>query len=111
MKLPSITRRNIKIDWVDLSESIHGGDWEEGNPEEEAMLRFDVYSRKRKNAPWEPVEDASYCTLVPATTPRPILNKLLEYLMDEYEPAIVGGWSVKKLGERLSWINPDWIKK
>lgn len=107
MKFPTYTRGNVKIEWVDLGESINGDDWNEGDPEEEAVLRFDVYFRKTKNSAWSPVDDASYCTQVPANTPKKTLKKLLIYLMNEYEPILREGFSVRKLSERLSWITPN----
>jgi hypothetical protein len=110
MELPSLVKDNVKIEWVDLGEGWDG-DYNENDPNDQELLRFDVYSRKRKNGAWEAVDDASYCTQVPLKTPRPVLNKLLQHLMDNIEPAITGGWSVKKLCERLSWISPEWVKK
>jgi hypothetical protein len=54
---------------------------------------------------WVEVDDASYCTQVPVDTPDDIRHRLLEVLMDECHDPVVGGHSVKKLGERLSWIS------
>jgi hypothetical protein len=71
------------------------------------LLRFSVYVRI--NGEWVAVEDASYCTMMSVNVPKTVLQKALEYIMDEvYEP-LSQGYSVKKLCERLSWITQDWF--
>jgi len=51
---------------------------------------------------------------MPADTPNKILERALQVILDEYVSALRAhpGASVKKLGERLSWISPnDFIEK
>ena len=102
-----LTRNNLRIEWIDLGEGLHG-DYEPDNPEDIHLLRFDLY--ENIYGEWEMVDDCSYCTLMPLDTPDNILMKGLEYLMEEFTNAICGGYSGKKTGERLSWISPDWFE-
>ena len=50
-----------------------------------------------------------YCTQMPVDTPVPILERALQFLFQEYKSALSDYpyHSVKRLGERLSWIGPD----
>lgn len=103
-----IIRNNVKIEWADCGEGLRG-DYDPDNPEDIALLRFDVYVKQ--DGEWIEPDDSSYCTNVPVDTPPKDLMKLLDILMDEiYEPASQGH-RIKKLCERLSWISPEWIRK
>lgn len=108
--LPAAINRRIKVEWTNLGEGING-DYEEGNPADVNLLRFDVYILR--NGRWKEVDDASYCTEMPADTDVDTLKRAAAYLAKEY--AMVLGddpnASVKKLGERLSWICPDWFNQ
>lgn len=101
---------HIRVDWYNAGEGLCG-DYDPENPDDVNLLRFDVY----KGIPegddmicWEAVEDASYCTRVPADTDMEVLAKLLYRIYEKYYDAIVVSEadSVKKLGEALSWIEP-----
>jgi hypothetical protein len=103
-----LIKENVKIEWVDLGEGWDG-DWDPDNPDDEPLLRFDVYRLDEKINDWVEIPDASYCTMFPANSPRRVRKKGLKFLMDEiFEPCSVGH-SVKKLCERLSWIEPSWL--
>lgn len=96
----------VRVCWDDIGEGICG-DYNPDDPDDIPLLRFyvDIF----RDGQWEEVEDASYCTLMPVTTPKPILDRALRYLHAEYKDALSDYpySSVKKLGERLSWISPD----
>lgn len=98
-----LIKDDVKVEWVNLGEGWNG-DYNPDNPEDTNLLRFDVSCLE--NGLWCPVEDASYCTQVPASTPEPELRRLLQVLLDEVYSGVHGGHSVKKLCERLSWIKP-----
>ena len=107
----------IRVDWYDAGEGLFG-DYNPENPNDIPLLRFDVYVMDpvlngEMDDGWREVEDASYCTNMPTTTPKDILVKGLSYLFKEYRDVINHfpvDVSVKKLGESLSWISPDWFK-
>lgn len=59
---------------------------------------------------WEEVENASYCTQIPADTSKEIMQKLAVIILNKIYDDVVEGNSVKKLCEGLSWIDESWIK-
>lgn len=100
--------RAVKVEWSDCEEGIHG-DFNPNDPDDVSLLRFDVYVAR--GGRWEAVDDASYCTQMPVDTPKPTLKRALLYLLKEYSNVLNSDpeQSVKKMGEGLSWISPDWF--
>ena len=103
----------LRVEWSNIGEGICG-DYDPADPEDVNLLRFDVYwapdadNDPDKPIEWEEVEDASYCTQVPADTPVTELIRLLYIIFKRYAD-VIGDYpyaSVKKLGEELSWIAP-----
>lgn len=99
-----LIKDNVKICWINIGEGING-DYDENNPEDINLLRFDVYVLE--DGDWIAVDDASYCTNVPSNTGKEELEKLLETLMNEFYNVLHDDIhaSVKKLGERMSHIS------
>lgn len=99
-----LVKDNVKVCWVNLGEG-HCGDYDEDDPEDENLLRYDVYVFDEDS--WEAVDDASYCTQISADTDNEELMRLLGILMDEFYDVLHYdiSTSVKKLGERMSWIS------
>jgi hypothetical protein len=82
------------------------GDYNPDDPDDVNLLRFDVYV-KLENGEWEPIDDASYCTNMPADAPKEVLERALRCIFNRYRDVIDGPeiyTSVKKLGEELSYI-------
>ena len=107
--IASIHNEKIRIDFVNLGEGLCG-DYNPTDPNDVNLLRFDVYQRKCVFDAWEPVNDASYCTMIPADTSTEILQKALQFLLTQYTNALESqspSESVKKIGERLSHISPE----
>lgn len=102
--------RAVKVEWENLDEGL-SGDFDPEDSQDINLLRFTVYLEKDGN--WEQVDDASYCTNMPVDTPKPILKKALLYLLKEYSNVLNSDscQSVKKLGEELSWISPEWFQE
>ena len=106
----SIENDRIRIEWYNAEEGLCG-DYNPNDPEDVNLLRFDVYLKDQKGG-LQAIEDASYCTRMPADTPDEILKRGLRMLLKEYsvleqDPEA----SVKKIGERLSWMEPAWFQK
>jgi hypothetical protein len=101
-----LIKDGVKVEWEDIGEGIHG-DYDEGDPEDIPLFRF--YISKLVFGEWEEISDASYCTLVPTGTSDDVQRKLLQILMDRVFDEVKNGHSIKKLCERLSWIDPTWI--
>jgi hypothetical protein len=106
-----IIRGNIKVEWVNLGEGWDG-DYNPSDPSDVNLLRFDVYKRSNAKSKWEEVENASYCTQMPASTSKEILHQALEHIMNTVHGPILADGRAKRLCERLSWISPkDFIAK
>ena len=101
-----LIKDDVKVAWINLGEGFQG-DYDENDPEDENLLRFDVYVKE--DGDWVAVDDASYCTQVSAKTSNKDLNRLLGVLMDNFYDALHNQHyiSVKKLGEQMSWISND----
>ena len=106
MNSNKLIRGNVKVEWVNLGEG-NDGNYDKNDPDDVNLLRFDVSKRENKRSPWEEVDDASYCTQVPASATPKQKRELLETLMSNFYNPVTAGHSVKKMGERLSWICLD----
>lgn len=105
----SIRGKVVRVDWYNAGEGICG-DYNPSDPNDINLLRFDVYVYRYDEEAdewyWEPVDDASYCTRVPADTNIDTLVNKLMVIYKEYDDVLSSDTyaSVKKLGEYLSWI-------
>lgn len=114
-----LTRRNYAASsklWMVELENIGEGNCGEYNPadkHDEPLMRFTFYSRTDARRKWAEKEDGSYCTQLNADSieRNPILRaKIVTYLLQQVmdlNPAD----SIKKLGERLSWISAETFTK
>lgn len=99
-----VTWFNVKVE-LDVIE-----EFEEGAPE---YYRFTFLELMQPSSSaictedpyWEPIEDCSYCTLIPANTSSYTLTLLAAILLQRFFDA---GVSSKKVCEELSWIDPSW---
>jgi hypothetical protein len=107
-KIMELIKGIVRIEWVELGEGI-SGDYDPNDQNDIELLRFDV--DRKINGEWEEVSDASYCTLFPVDAPEELKKKALEFLMSEIWEEVDSGHSIKRLCQRLSWINPSWIKR
>lgn len=94
----SIEKDFVEVEFCNLDEGYFGT-YDPEDPEDVNFLRFDV------SYMGEPVEDASYCTQIPADTDDAILVKLLNTIMLEVHEPLKNGHSIKKICERLSWLD------
>ena len=101
----SLQGEHVRVDWYDAGEGWRG-DYDPEDPDDEALLRFDVYFRETEEEEWTEVDDASYCTSVPVSTDIQELKAKLLVLYREFANVLESDpcQSVKKLGEALSWI-------
>jgi hypothetical protein len=99
-----LIKDNVKVIWENIGEGW-SGDYDEDDPEDENLLRFTVYVND--DGQWTEVDDSSYCTHVSANTDNDELMRLLNVLMNEFYNVLHYDIyaSVKKLGERMSWIS------
>lgn len=100
----------VKVEFCNLNEGLDG-DYNDADPEDINLLRFDISVKRDGNAGWSEVPDASYCTQMPAHSTFTMLEKALDMIMDEIFDAVIHGNSIKKACERMSWISPDMVEK
>jgi len=100
---------DVRVSWVNLGEGW-SGDYNEDDPDDENLLRFDVERRAGEDefgVEWEAVDDASYCTAVRADTNPEALMLGLRAIMGYVKDKVEGWVSIKKECEWLSWMNTE----
>jgi len=99
----------VMAEWVNIGEGW-SGEWDPDDPEDQNLLRFDLHVRAQGATQdpdewWEDVDDASYCTRMPADADDDLLHQALAYIAREFE------WAYpthhKRRLEELSWIGPE----
>ena len=99
----TVEREGYAVELEDIGEG-RSGDYNEDDPHDSPLLRF--YVRKRSAAgELEDVDDASYCTRIPATLNEDAQRRCAQYILGEVLACVSTGASVKKTCERLSWLS------
>lgn len=96
-----LIRDTVKVELEYIGEG-YNGDYDPDDPEDQPLLRFTVL--KLVDGEWEQIDDASYCTQLPESIPNDEKMWVLTFIMNEVYDAVVGGASIKKRCELLSWI-------
>lgn len=90
--------RCVELEYIGEGRS---GDFDETDPDDIPLLRFTVLDQVEDTGEWLPVDDASYCTNLPATISLAKAEKAALILLGRVE----GVPHLKKLCEKLSWIS------
>lgn len=103
--LPYAICGRVCVYWENLDEGMKG-DYDPDDPDDVNLLRFTAYLATEDG--WEQVNDASYCTMMPATASVDVLKRAIRSIAKEYGNVLNSDphQSVKKLGEELSWVSP-----
>ena len=97
----------VEIDWLEDGLS---GEYQADDPDDVPMLRFTVCSCPYVDTEfrhWDPVRNASYVMQIPIDTPRAVLEKLAQKIMDKVFDEIQAGNSIKEICEKLSSIENE----
>lgn len=97
----------LRISWVELGESLYGEDYDENDPEDVEVLRFDIAARDEEGE-WDD-EAASFCTQFPSTASPEERARALSMMMSLLTAQLAAGSSVRKSGEWLSHVCPEWL--
>lgn len=103
----------FKVVWEWIGEG-NSGDYDPSNLDDVPLLRFSCYVKDteadmNEEDSWTQIDDASYCTNMPLTTPRADLRTALDSILREVEDCYP---SCKKTMEWMSHIGPkDLVKK
>ncbi len=94
----TFVRGTNRVVWEDIGEGL-SGDYDPDDPLDVRLLRFycDTFDQG-----WEEVDDASYCTLLPTSTPEAHLKIASERILDALEHG-----SYKRELQYLSWFDPS----
>lgn len=99
----------VEIGWIGEGNE---GDYRADNPDDEPLLRFDAYDLTKHEdttnctGVWDCCrsgQDASYCTRLPATLPKPVLESVCRLIAEQ----IVDEENWKRLLEGLSWLDTN----
>lgn len=93
----TVEHKGKRVTWEWIGEGYEG-DYNPDNPEDTPLLRFSCDQLVDGN--WEGMNDASYCTQLPISTPRQYLARGAAILLE----AIDTDASYKRELERLSWF-------
>lgn len=101
----------VNIGWIGEGTS---GDFQADDPKDAPLLRFDAYDL----VPHKDLQDctgsydccrgasdASYCTRLPATLPKPVLESVCRHIAETIVVKEDNGW--KKILEGLSWLDEN----
>jgi hypothetical protein len=102
-----LIKDRVKVEWSELGEGI-SGDYNPDDADDIELLRFDV--SELINGEWIEVSDASYCTQMPVSATPEQRYDALKWIMSEVYDGVMGGFSVKKICEVLSWISLDALR-
>lgn len=90
-----------KVVWEFIGEGM-SGDYDPTDPEDTPLLRFSCYRYSLAHETWEPLDDASYCTHLPISTPVEHLKIAAGVILEALTKP-----SFKRELEYLSWFNPS----
>jgi hypothetical protein len=99
-----LTKGMVKVALVYIGEGICG-EYNEEDPEDIPLMRFDVYKSDEFLSDWQEVGDASYCTQLSLNATEEEKKNCLQVIMDEVYGPLMADCSIKKICERLSWID------
>jgi hypothetical protein len=94
-----VKRGNHRIEWEWIGEG-NSGDYDPADPEDVPLLRFTVSDYTRGF--WNQLDDGSYCTHLPVSTPVCHLVRAAVSILEAAEQPLP-----KKRFEELSWFNPS----
>ena len=95
---------DVRVSLHDETSEGWGGDYDMEDPNDQLLLRFDV--DYFANGDWQAVDNASYCTAIPANIEPEKAQKAVEVIMNEVGDSVRSGTSIKKICEFLSWMSP-----
>jgi len=98
----------VKVELDYIGEG-NDGDYDSNDSQDEPLMRFAVYRAERKD--WEAIDDSSYCTQISAREPKEILDRVALYILEEVFEPTKNKHPIKKLCERLSWFEREWLVK
>jgi len=100
---------NVMVEWNWVGQGLSGG-YQEEDPGDIPMLSFTICSCPCLDTScrhWEPIPNASYGTQIPLDTPRAVLKRLAQKIMDRVYDEIQAGHPITNLCQDLSHIRNE----
>jgi hypothetical protein len=95
----------VEIEYLDEG---RGGEYDENDPEDLPLLRFTVFEMAAGE--WAELPDGSYCTRLPATSDRAVVEEAANLILTRITNAFNTQESLKTVCERLSWMDEKWVR-
>ena len=102
-----LIKDNVMVEWDWIGEGV-SGEYRAENPNDVPLLRFTICSCPNLDTPhphWDVVDFG--VTQIPIDTPRAVLDKLAQKIMDKVYDEIQAGNSIKEICEELSRIQNE----
>ena len=99
----SLIENDVRVTLHDETGEGWNGDWDCDDPNDQLLLRFDV--DHFENGDWVAVDNASYCTAIPASIDPEKANRAVKIIMKEVADCVRSGTSIKRKCEFLSWMS------
>ena len=99
-----LIRDTVRVELEDIGEG-YNGDYDPDDPNDTPLLRFTVSIHYVDEDQWYQIDDASYCTRLPVSITEEQANSVLNLIMNEVYDAVIGGNSIKRRCEMLSWVS------
>ena len=98
------TKGNVRVVFVNLGEG-YSGDYNPNDPDDEPLLRFDVYAQFGDT--WASIDDGSYCTCFSARADSELQKKAVEKILNAVYPVLSVNphASVKHVLEPMTFIS------
>ena len=104
-----LIQSNVMVEWNWVGKGITG-EYQENDPDDVPLLSFTICSCPNVDTSsrhWEPISNASYGTQIHIDTPRTILEKLAQKIMDKVYNEIQAGNSIKETCQELCRIQNE----
>lgn len=107
-QIKALVRDNVKVEWMAIGEGLHG-DYDPEDPQDIELLRFSV--SVLRDGFWEEKENASYCTQFPVSASAEEQVAGLQLLLGQFHYVLSPNIdiSVKKLAEKMSWLDSAYV--
>lgn len=91
----------IRVELESIGEGVNG-DFDPNDPDDIELLRFFIY--RHDGIDWVPVDDATYCTVLPVAASTPMKIMAVEFIYKAIAEDVRAGLSIKRKCEELSWM-------
>lgn len=100
----TLIKDTIMVELESIGEG-YNGDYDPEDPEDVELMRFSIF--RLIDGKWEEIDNASYCTYIPASITSEQEDVILDYIMSQVYDLAVQWKSIKRACQRLSWLSDE----